>query len=410
MKRALFIAGDREVTRSHVAALVGSPKSSRGEWTAARAHSILEAKTLIEYGGRSFDVAVFAPQLPDGEALELIQSLYHMEEMQNVPLLLMTQRGRDLHCRRIAVADYNLSGFLELPAQSEDIRKRLNEAHQLRKILIIDPDREQATEYHHALGEAGFLPEVCPVDETPQEFAERIEPDLVALDLSSSASLILCSQLKQAQNPPKVIIYGDTYKLGTARIEDNSARADDFLEAPFSAQVLATRIAMLIGKGTPLTQTLTLQKNKLPTPSTTTAVHAPDTGVPFTTDKVQPHRRTSSIPRLTARRSNRRVPCHARLFAQAENTNYMAHALDVSRGGIFLAVHPPPEIDTYLDMRFELLPGSTPIEVRGRVVWEAQTSSPQSGAGIKFLSISDADLQRVVEYVNLLSGIIYQPD
>lgn len=423
MRRALFVAGDRNVTRSHAEALlerdIDGPSPPGAAWSAARAHSANEAKALIEHGGRPFDVLVIAPRLPDSDGVELIADLRKTDATREVPMFLMTERGHDPHSRRIAAARYRLAGFIELPATAEQIRSALEGVRRRRRVLVVEPREELAERYRAAFERAGFVPSVCLQPEDARERRRRFDPDLVVVALEGSPrepggpdGLTLCAELKRGEAPPKVLLYGPLAALEARAIPTNAERADDFVKAPFDDELLAERAAALIGLGAPeLPESrLAREAQDLDAPATRAAVldlpplarRAARLGTPTP-------RSASSLPRPAARRSNRRVPCDVTLTVEADGRTFRARTLDISHGGMFFAHDPPLAVGTRLRMRFVLEGAAAPIESEGRVAWVGAGPEGTAGMGVEFSRIDAPDLEAIVNYVNRISGILYEP-
>lgn len=430
MRRVLFVAGDRSLTRAHAEALETPGTSrragARDGWRAARAHSALEAKVLVEHGARPFDVIVIAPKLPDVDGLDLIADMRRIEATKKVPLFLMSERGHDPHFRRIAAARYRLAGFIELPTSTERVRAALEGVRQRRRVLVVEPRPELAERYRQALEAAGFAPTVENRPSEARERCRRFDPDIVLVALAPSEheaddverpkALEVCAQLKRSDFPPKVLVYGPVAALSTAAIRDNTQRADDFIPTPFEDRVLVERTAALVGIGAPepeedpqLTDT-----GEVTVPATRTSAFdvAPLARAVAGRRRASSSsgRRPSALARPSARRSDRRVPCDVILSGKGDGRSFRAQTLDISHGGMFFELDPPFPEGTPLTMRFRLPEAEDFIEAEGRVAWVGASGEGAAGMGVEFASIADDDLEAIVRYVRRLSGILYSAE
>ncbi|MEO1230149.1 MAG: PilZ domain-containing protein [Myxococcota bacterium] len=415
-RQALFVAGDRGVTRTHAEALVQrsleAPRERGAEWSASRAHSALEALTLIRHGGRPFDVIVVAPHLPDGSGLELIAALRKEEATHDVPLFLMTERGHDLHSRRIAAARHRLAGFIELPVSDDTMRRTLDGVTRRRRVLVVDPDADTADLHARAFLRSGFVPEVAHTRDA-LEARRRFDPDVVVTALERDQDphhdgLDLCARLKRKDPAPKVVVYGPYAALLRRRgIEANRERADDFVRGPFDEQLLVERAAALVGMGAPGSgpQAPTAPQVEAPPETGISVVELPPAGL------VRSPRRApvAPAPRPGPRRGSRRVPCDVTLTVERDGRQFRAETLDISPGGMFFAIHPPPPLGSTVEMDFSLPGRAAPVTSEGRVKWIAREAKP-AGVGVEFSRIARADLEDIVDYVNRLARVVYDPD
>lgn len=417
MRRALIVAGDRALTRSHAEALMGQGDADRGtDWRVARAHSALECKVLLEHGGRPFDVIIVAAVLPDAEGVDLIADLRRMDTAKEIPIFLMTERGRDPHSRRIAVARYRVAGIIELPAAPSQLFAALEGVRRRRRVLIVEPRAQLAELYRQSFEQSGFVPEICPRFDDAVERRRRFDPDLVAIALvppkapSEPGALGLCAELKRRASPPKVLIYGPISDLPEDGISANVERADDFVKAPFDEDLLVWRAAALVGVGAPGTAASAVHAAaSAESPAT---LLSPVDLPPLASLHAQPDDMLlSGLPRPSVhRRENRRVPCNVTVTGVSENRSIHTRALDISPGGMFFAVDPPFEMGAVVQMSFELSEHDAPIEAEGRVAWIGVGPEGSFGVGVRFARIARPDLDRIVSYVNRVSGVLFEAD
>lgn len=415
-RRALFVAGDRTVTRSHAEALlqgsIDGPPERGAAWSAARAHSSLEALALAEHGVQPFDVIVVAPHLPDGSGLALIATLRKKEATREIPLFLMTERGHDLHSRRIAAARHRLAGFIELPVSEETIRRTLEGVRRRRRALVVDPDLDFAERHARAFLRAGFVSETT-LARDALEARRRFDPDVVVVALERAEDphhdgLDLCTRLKRKEPAPKVVVYGPyTALIRRDGIAENRERADDFVRGPFDEELLVERSAALVGMGAPNAKVAASALRKADEP--------PETGISVV--ELPPHPRIGAYrsnaprpaPRPSPRRDSRRVPCEVTLTVRHDGRRLRAQTLDISPGGMFFALHPAPPVGSLVEMTFVLPGRTTAVDSEGRIKWVAKDSD-RAGVGVEFSRIAEDDLGAIVEYVNRLAGVVYGPE
>jgi c-di-GMP-binding flagellar brake protein YcgR len=118
------------------------------------------------------------------------------------------------------------------------------------------------------------------------------------------------------------------------------------------------------------------------------------------------------------------VPCDITLEVESDGRVFHAQTLDISHGGLFFALDPPFDKGTRLRMRFELpneqeISGSAtdggedhtppPIQAEGQVAWVGSSPEGTAGMGVRFSRIDPGDLERIVDYVNRLAGVLYAP-
>lgn len=79
------------------------------------------------------------------------------------------------------------------------------------------------------------------------------------------------------------------------------------------------------------------------------------------------------------------------------------HALNLSRGGIFIRSDDPPQVDSVVDVELQLPDGGAPVMSAGIVVHrQAPATSKIAGAGVQFVDASDAFRERIDRYMDSL--------
>src|SRR5262249_10572271 len=157
-----------------------------------------EAYLLVTRGGRPFDAIVVDHNLPDQDSLQLIDKLRKTEMAGQVPMFLISERGRDQHSRRIASERYQVAGVIEKPGNAESIRATIGNLERKRRVLLVESDGAIAERYRIALQEAGYLTEVAEHGRDALDRAPRFRPDLVivALALADMRGADVCVELK----------------------------------------------------------------------------------------------------------------------------------------------------------------------------------------------------------------------
>lgn len=416
MKRILVVAGDRALTRFIAEALLGrslgnGTVKSTDPWEVARAHSGLEASLLVTRGGRPFDVIVVDQPLPDLEALEVLAKLRGNEEAKDVPIFLLSERGRDQLARRVASETYKVAAFIDKPVTAETLRAALGSLERKRRILLIDSNQDLAERYRDALASSGYLVEVVHRGRDGLDRAPRFQPDVVvsSLILEEMRGVDVCVELKKSRNHSTVpvVLYGQIAALGNEEISENAHRADDFIQAPFDEGILVERVAALVGKG--------VARRKRPRSKITTPLldNRTDKSIELSEENEAPSTTppTSASPSPVGRtkRSTRRVPCSLKMSIRNGEKVYTSKTLDISHGGIFLATEEQLEIGELIDMTFQIPNSDQVVTAVGKVAWVGRGGAGQStaGVGVKFSKIDPKDLKLIVDYVNRVSRVVY---
>lgn len=470
MRRILLVAADRALTRFIAESLLGrsidTPPKGDDEWDIARAHSPVEAEVLVRHGLRPFDLIVVDHDLGGADALELLDTLREAHARKEVPLFLLTERGRDPHVRRVAVERHQVTGFIEKPVTAERLREQVGTLERSRRILLVEPDEDLAERYAASLTRAGYVVDRVGTGREALDRAPRFRPDaaLLSLVLPDLQGLEVCVALKRAQRTESlpVVLYGQVSALGQQRSEENAFRADDFVQAPFDDDVLVERVALLVGVGPggKLRRRRRSVLDRLP-PAELDAEHptlseiprfdaeededatgrGASNGVPAAAapsgpsgssgpptlegpsddlegedDTLPPSIPSTSTPPPSAspaavsptRRTTRRVPCNTAMSVRNGAKVYRSRTLDISHGGIFLATEEPLEIGERIDMAFKIPGGDTTIRAVGKVCWIGKGGAEQvEGVGVKFSRIEPSDLEQIVNYVNRIARVLY---
>jgi uncharacterized protein (TIGR02266 family) len=414
-KRLLVIADDRALTKFVAEALLGralgnGAARATDPWDVARAHSGLEARLLVTRGGRSFDVVVIDHPLEDMDVLDLIQRFRDTEDAKDVPIFLLSERGRDQHSRRVAAETYKVAGFIDKPVTTETLRAALGSLERKRRILLIEPKKEISERYRDALSEAGYLVELVQRGRDGLDRTPRFQPDMVvsALILEDMRGVDVCVELKKSvqHSTVPVVLYGQISALGNEEISENAHRADDFIQAPFDDAILIERIGALVGKG--VSQRLRSKGLPIPAPTNPTAPEISIDAInePMTTT---PPASASPSPVGRTKRATRRVPCNIKMSIRNGEQIWTSKTLDISHGGIFLATDEKLTIGELIDMTFQIPNSDRVVTAVGKVAWVGHGGQGQTtaGVGVKFSRIDPKDLQLIVDYVNRVSRVVF---
>lgn len=472
MKQLLVVAGDRALTKFVAETLLGrkitpnDPMMQGNGWEIARAHTGLEALLLVTKSGKSFDALVLDQHLPDRDVLQLLDALRSSPESEELPIFIMSERGRDHLARRLASDAYFVAGFIDKPVTSESLRRGLRNLHRLRVVLLVDGVGERRDEFAKALKQAGYGVELASDTRSALQIVAKNRPDAVvsALKLTDRSGAALCMELKRqpGTHAIPVLLHGEMTDLADAEIEENAHRADDFLGPGLTGEALLARLSTLVGRGTsgvssappPGANLLSTDEQrtmpqiskadikraeaqsaradsakpepwegqKTPTGESPVRASPPDPASTGERDAAQLSTRPPTLPGLppasaspsnhpSTKRSNRRVPCNLSVSIRDGETIYRSSTLNISDGGILITTEHPLKIGTHIDLTLELPTSDRPITAVGKVAWFGSAAGPdgaaKAGVGVKFSRIDPKDLQAIVDYVNHISKVVY---
>jgi len=108
----------------------------------------------------------------------------------------------------------------------------------------------------------------------------------------------------------------------------------------------------------------------------------------------------TAAPAADERRTHERAALEADVSLYSDNNFWSGYTEDVSEGGLFVASWEQHPIGAQLDIALELPTGHR-VRTRGEVRWlrEHTDDGPRPGMGIRFLSLSDADLRAIQTFV-----------
>lgn len=259
VKSLLVVAGDRALTRFIAETLLtrkldrGGPHLRGNGWAISRAHSGLEGLVLLTKSDQKFDAVLVDQNLPDRDALSFLERVRQEPAGDQIPLFVMTERGRDQLTRKLASDQYAVTGFIDKPVTAESLRRGLRNLERMRHVLIVDPDDVLRGELEAELRRASFSVETAASAQQALTSVAASRPDAVVIGLgvADMPGAQLCIQLKRsaATHTIPVILHGSVAELAAVDIPENAHRADDFIQAPVTGSALVNRILALVGRG-----------------------------------------------------------------------------------------------------------------------------------------------------------------
>jgi two-component system, OmpR family, response regulator RegX3 len=114
------------------------------------------------------------------------------------------------------------------------------------RILFVEDENAISEPFSQALKRAGFEPVVARTAARALELAERLEPDLVLLDLRlpDGDGRDVCRQLRRTSDVPIVILTASGTE--TDRVTGLELGADDYVVKPFSSAEVISRIRAVL--------------------------------------------------------------------------------------------------------------------------------------------------------------------
>lgn len=447
-KSLLVVAGDRALTRFIAETLLarklerGGPHLRGNGWAIARAHSGLEGLVLLTRSEQRFDAVLVDQSLPDRDALSFLERVRKEPAGEQIPLFVMTERGRDQLTRKLASDSYAVTGFIDKPVTAESLRRGLRSLERMRHVLIVDPSEQVRGELEGELRRASFSVESLATarDALASVSAGRPDAVVIGLGLPDMGGAELCVQLKRspATHTVPVLLHGSVSELSAVDIDENAHRADDFLQDPVTGPALVARILALVGRGASRVgpppsppprraeseagmdarrPAVTVEGPALAPSPVPGPLRSPLPGSPpadeWSGKPSSTRRNLSAVPRASestdlslasvhgeaprepgppssppasaspsqagqAKRSTRRVPCNLSVSFRDGATIYQSTTLNISNGGILIATDHPLEMGTHIDLTLELPDRDTPITAVGKVAW---ASSARAGQG-----------------------------
>ena len=102
-------------------------------------------------------------------------------------------------------------------------------------------------------------------------------------------------------------------------------------------------------------------------------------------------------------RAYERAPVKLGVKFRTESEFVQEHALNLSRGGIFIRTDDPPPVDSAVEVEIHLPDNSPPISSSGIVVHrQLPGGAKAAGCGVQFVDASDYFRERIDEYMDSL--------
>ena len=119
-------------------------------------------------------------------------------------------------------------------------------------ILLVDDDEEIRRLTADLLGREGFMVELAADGREMDRIMERVQPDLVVLDLMlpGEDGLSICRRLRASGNMPILMLTAKSDE--TDRVVGLEIGADDYVVKPFGPRELLARIRALLRRASPV--------------------------------------------------------------------------------------------------------------------------------------------------------------
>lgn len=102
-------------------------------------------------------------------------------------------------------------------------------------------------------------------------------------------------------------------------------------------------------------------------------------------------------------RAYQRVPVRLSVRFRTASEFVQEHALNLSRGGIFIRTNEPPSVDTAVEVELQLPDAGPPVSSAGVVVHRQMPGGVKvPGVGVQFVDASDTFRERIDEYMDSL--------
>ena len=102
-------------------------------------------------------------------------------------------------------------------------------------------------------------------------------------------------------------------------------------------------------------------------------------------------------------RACERIPVRLGVRFRTANEFVQEHALNLSRGGVFIRSEDPPPLDTVVEVELQLPDSGVPVTSSGIVVHRQEPDgSKEPGVGVQFVDASDSFRERIDRYMDSL--------
>jgi len=108
-------------------------------------------------------------------------------------------------------------------------------------------------------------------------------------------------------------------------------------------------------------------------------------------------------------RQHQRFPVEVQVALKSAHNFYTGTSMDLSEGGLFVAIPEPPPIGT--EVGFKLILGGETFLFLGVVVWiRPQPAGPKApaGCGIKWVTLEDGALEAIRRFAEVRASEIHQ--
>ena len=117
----------------------------------------------------------------------------------------------------------------------------------------------------------------------------------------------------------------------------------------------------------------------------------------------------SELPPVSERRIYERIDVEWSVDCETEQTFLYASITNISEMGIFVATHEPLEVGTRLTLRFAMPGEQSPFILLGQVQWvnpiRMLSDNPNPGMGIRFVDLSSANRERIINSVRTIAYV-----
>lgn len=104
-------------------------------------------------------------------------------------------------------------------------------------------------------------------------------------------------------------------------------------------------------------------------------------------------------PGTRERRRHHRVPLKIPVDYSSVDAFFTEFSANINEGGMFIELENPPEIDTEVQLQFDLPGHADVVQVSGRVVWISDgKDGSAAGVGIEFQNL-DADTRDTINRI-----------
>jgi uncharacterized protein (TIGR02266 family) len=118
--------------------------------------------------------------------------------------------------------------------------------------------------------------------------------------------------------------------------------------------------------------------------------------------------RVTEAPRME-RRDNSRLAISASVGLTSGNNFYLGVTENLSHGGLFILANDLPPIGSLMQLNLKLPDHAEELHCSVEVRWHRHAMGPDvpSGFGVRFLSLSPADEERVREFIRVREPLVH---